>query len=257
VVLPSRSKVAGAQTIKIRYGPYKVPSMASKNVVGEGGGLFNYPEKNVDKPCEACTIVGMQAGLEYPDGTEASINKGMWLHHIVLFNEGPGRQDVTCMDRDLSLPHVGADLLATNSERIWASGNERTVLHFDKFSNNNVGYKVKKEDKFTYNIDLMNDSMDKDVVVYVTTTYDIVPEAPKEWDEAIPVWFDITNCLTSEFSPTAKNGKHSCRIVNTIHTNQYRRNLHSLRNLDLQPRWRNHGSHVSSPRRWSQPRLKG
>ncbi|KAE9980530.1 hypothetical protein EG328_000266 [Venturia inaequalis] len=205
-VMPSRSKVAGAQTIKIRYGPYKVPSMSNKNGVGQGGGIFNFPDSNVEKPCEACTIVGMQAGLEFPDGTEAPISKGMWLHHIVLFNEGPGRQDVTCMDRDLSLPHISANLLATNSERIWASGNERTVIHFDKFANEKVGYKVKKEDKFTYNVDLMNDSMDKDVVVYVTTTYDIIPESPKDWDEAVPVWFDITNCLSSEFSPTAKNG---------------------------------------------------
>jgi hypothetical protein len=45
----SRSRAAGAKTIKIRYGPYKVPNMMNKNMVGEKGSLFNLPDVNVEK----------------------------------------------------------------------------------------------------------------------------------------------------------------------------------------------------------------
>jgi hypothetical protein len=45
----SRSKAPGAKTIKIRYGPYKVPNMMNKNMVGEKGSLFNLPDKEVEK----------------------------------------------------------------------------------------------------------------------------------------------------------------------------------------------------------------
>jgi hypothetical protein len=45
----SRSRAAGAKTIKIRYGPYRVPNMMNKNMVGEKGSLYNLPDVNVEK----------------------------------------------------------------------------------------------------------------------------------------------------------------------------------------------------------------
>jgi hypothetical protein len=48
-ILPTRSSAAGAKTIKVRYGPYKVPNMMQKNFVGEEGSLYNYPDKEVEK----------------------------------------------------------------------------------------------------------------------------------------------------------------------------------------------------------------
>jgi hypothetical protein len=38
--------------------------MGHKNALGEGGALWNYPDKQIEKPCEECIIVGMNAGLE-------------------------------------------------------------------------------------------------------------------------------------------------------------------------------------------------
>jgi hypothetical protein len=80
--LPARVEVNGAKAVKIRYGPYKVPNMNVKNFLGEEGALWNYPDPRVDKPCDQCTIVGMNAGLEYPDGKNANIDTGLWLHHV-------------------------------------------------------------------------------------------------------------------------------------------------------------------------------
>jgi hypothetical protein len=74
--------VPNAKTVKMRYGPYKVPNMGKKNIVGEEGSLWNYPDNRIEKPCDECVIVGMNAGLEYADGRNANIDSGMWMHHV-------------------------------------------------------------------------------------------------------------------------------------------------------------------------------
>jgi hypothetical protein len=76
-------QVAAAKTVKIRYGPYKVPNMSHKGATGEMGTLFNYPHVSVEKPCQGeCILLGISAGLEYPDGQNANTDTGMWLHHV-------------------------------------------------------------------------------------------------------------------------------------------------------------------------------
>jgi hypothetical protein len=32
------------------------------------------------RPCDKCTIIAMEAGLEYESGINANIDTGMWLH---------------------------------------------------------------------------------------------------------------------------------------------------------------------------------
>jgi len=58
--------------------------MKTVNLLGEEGALWNYADTAIEKPCEECTIVGMNAGLEYPDGKNANIDTGLWLHHVRL-----------------------------------------------------------------------------------------------------------------------------------------------------------------------------
>lgn len=77
------AQVANAKTVKIRYGPYKVPNMSKKGLTGESGTLYNYPHVQVEKPFPGDGILlGISAGLEYPDGKDANTNSGMWLHHV-------------------------------------------------------------------------------------------------------------------------------------------------------------------------------
>jgi hypothetical protein len=58
-------QVAGSKTLKIRYGPYRVPNAGKKNIVGESGVLYNYPHLNVERPCSGdCVLLGISAGLE-------------------------------------------------------------------------------------------------------------------------------------------------------------------------------------------------
>jgi len=81
-VLQSESTIPGAKRVKMRYGPYNVIGMTKQSVKGEAGALWNYPDVQVEKPAPDFTIFGLQAGLEYPNGTNANIDTGMWLHHV-------------------------------------------------------------------------------------------------------------------------------------------------------------------------------
>ena len=58
--------------------------MMTKSVMGEGGALWNCGDAQIEKPCDECTLIGMVAGLEYPDGKNANIDTGLWLHHVCL-----------------------------------------------------------------------------------------------------------------------------------------------------------------------------
>ncbi|QDS68047.1 hypothetical protein FKW77_009716 [Venturia effusa] len=206
--LAVRTKTTGAKTTKMRYGPYKVPSMKVVNILGEEGALWNYADPVAPKPCEECTIVGMNAGLEYPDGTNANIDTGLWLHHMVLFNIGPGRYDATCKDAPVSLPHMIVGTTPKGSERLFSSGNERTHAIMPEWNMNNVGYKLKAADKFALIVDLMNEnSVDK--VVYLTMTFDTIPGNPPEYDDMKPIWFDVAQCLTSEWPPPYNTGNYT------------------------------------------------
>ncbi|KAE9963396.1 hypothetical protein BLS_009335 [Venturia inaequalis] len=208
VELDVRIKVAGAKTTKMRYGPYKVPSMKVVNILGEEGSLWNYADTVAPKPCEECTIVGMNAGLEYPDGTNANIDTGMWLHHMVLFTIGPGRKDATCGDAPFSMPHLIVGSNAKNSERLFSSGNERTHAIMPEWKMDNVGYKLKSADKFALIVDLMNENP-VDKIVYLTMTFDTIPGNPPEYDDMKPVWFDVAQCLTSEWPPPYNTGNYT------------------------------------------------
>jgi hypothetical protein len=55
--------------------------------------IENKPNPSVDKPCQNCMILGMNAGLEYPEGPDANTDTLMWLHHMVMFNIGKGAYD--------------------------------------------------------------------------------------------------------------------------------------------------------------------
>jgi hypothetical protein len=118
---------------------------------------------------------------------------------MVLFNAGPNRSDATCGGR-LSLPHVLVSSNSSKSERIMASGNERSVARFNLPSSSPsemVGYHLNEEDKFHLIIDLMNETKGTKLV-YVTMTYDYVDGHAAGFSKIKPVWLDVVACGTSE-----------------------------------------------------------
>jgi hypothetical protein len=79
VTMKAKSKVPGAKRVKVRSGPYRVPNMSKKSFPSRHAGMLeNYGDTSIEKPCEECTLLYQVAGLEYPDGTDANIDSGMW-----------------------------------------------------------------------------------------------------------------------------------------------------------------------------------
>lgn len=118
---------------------------------------------------------------------------------MVLFNVGPGREDPPCAHRDVSLPHATISATPRNSERIFASGNERSRADFAGWGVKDAGYKLQSADKFAALVELMNENM-FDVQVWMTMTYDYVEGHPFK-DDVKCVWFDVRQCGTSEINP--------------------------------------------------------
>jgi hypothetical protein len=211
VEMKSPSLVPGARRVKLRYGPYSVPNMNKAGINGEAGALWNYPDTSVAKPCTECTILAQQAGLEYPDGRNANIDTGMWLHHMVHFTIGSGRWDPTCYGKS-SLPHVDVGASPSNGERYFSSGNERTLVDMDRGgAETKAGYHLKSTDRYAFIVDLMNMNMD-DKTVYMTMTYDILDgPLPAGWRDIQVVWFDVNQCMTSEVNPPKQSGSFTLR----------------------------------------------
>jgi hypothetical protein len=79
---------------KIRYGPYRLPGVHEKNMESEvmkANGMFDAYIPDAAKPCDTCTLLVVNAGLEYFDGKEADVSTGAWLHHTVLMSKSEAR----------------------------------------------------------------------------------------------------------------------------------------------------------------------
>jgi len=116
---------------------------------------------------------------------------------MVLFNIGTGAWDATCTV--FGLPHMIVGSLPASSERIFSSGNERTLVFFNPPGSKikEMGYPVYNGDHFGLIADLMNMNP-QSKQVYLTMYYDYLEGHPASYEEVKPVWFDVAQCGTSE-----------------------------------------------------------
>jgi len=186
------STYPGSKRVKIRYGPYIMPDKESKNMIylleGEKGVLVSGAFK-MKKPCQECVLLVMEAGLEYANGTNAAIDSGAWLHHIMMMRFGNGAIDAVC-------PQPG--------ERFFASGNERSELFMTDISAKSFksGYHLTPESSLASEYELMNLNAFK-LPVYITITYEYMDGPPQAgWLNTRPVYLDVTGCFkASETRP--------------------------------------------------------
>ncbi|OCK77375.1 hypothetical protein K432DRAFT_445374 [Lepidopterella palustris CBS 459.81] len=165
--------------VQISYGPFTAPSSFDNN------GMKDFGVRDAIKPCSNCLITFMEAGLQYPNGTYANADTGMWLHHTVMYNMQ--RNDTVC-------PQM--------FERLFASGNERTPINICVNGTEKAGYFLNATDHFAMLVELMNETEEpRDAVV--TITYEYIPFVPAGFDTVTPLWLDIGNCTTSEMPAQA------------------------------------------------------
>jgi len=190
--------------------------MGVNSLSGHAGMLESYFDGPIDKPCAGdCTILRQVGGLEYLNGTDANIDTGMWLHHMVHFNKGPGRWDPVAYGVPGCLPFLGVSGgSAKTTERYFVTGNERTVFnYYAPETGVKSGYALRTADLFTYLIELMNMNMDAQTV-YVTMTYDVIEgKLPANWLTTKSLYLDVASCGTSEYMPKANQQNNQFSIT--------------------------------------------
>ncbi|KAI9733658.1 MAG: hypothetical protein M1834_003260 [Cirrosporium novae-zelandiae] len=176
-----------SERVKISYGPYTAPSNTNNS------GMWSYFDVNITMPCSDCVITWMRGGLEYPNGTYANSNTGMWLHHVVIFNGG--RASTTC----------GTSAGWLSRDRFFASGNERTPVDLCVNGTQKAGYYLKSNDYLAMVVELMNETPDPREAV-VTITYEYISSVPQTFKPVTSIWLDIdSNCTSNSEMPAMAN----------------------------------------------------
>lgn len=170
-------KMWGTKTT-MRIGPFYLPAAEQG-----GDAHFNRLGMVPQKPCQNCFITGIVPRLVYADGSNADVDTGPMLHHIVITDTG--RQDPTCERWN------GSGLAG---QRIFASGNERTRFAMPR----GFGYRVTSS-PWSYIAEIMNHSASSKTVYLEADVY-TVPASAKGMKPVTPVWLDVANCRDSEFT---------------------------------------------------------
>lgn len=155
----------GAVRTTVKYGSYMVSSSKMMSTIKAAKG-----------PCTGCLVTAMEATIRYPDGKEANVDTGAWLHHIALFGSGAG----------------GAS--------IWAAGNERPTLRL----NEGAKYGLAFPTMFMLMIDLMSEEV-KAKNLTLEITYENIPTSGaqfRSYKAATMYWLTIGE-------PAAKQGVYS------------------------------------------------
>ncbi|KAK3316258.1 hypothetical protein B0H66DRAFT_560838 [Apodospora peruviana] len=177
---------AKSQRVLKRYGPFTAPGMSDHHGMKQFVSIMA-------PPCNDCLVTHIQAGLEYPNGSYANVNTGMWLHHVVVVNMN--RSSTVC---------------PSNAEPMFASGNERTAANICVNGTQKAGYHILPTDTtFALVAELMNDKMEaRDAVV--TIDWEFVPASSassSSFKHATPIWLDIDGiCPGSSEVPVPDGG---------------------------------------------------
>ncbi|KAK3077383.1 hypothetical protein LTS18_010413, partial [Coniosporium uncinatum] len=188
--VPSTLNVPGAKRIKTRTGPYTLPSTTEKNLQSRLMGVSGMIDVIgvTPKPCTSgCTILAIQGDLEYANGTRALTSDGSWLHHSVMFAQGPGRGNAACN---------------TGLDAFFSTGNERNPAFYADTNASviDTGYHVQATDRFQLYSELMNmDPIRKEV--YMVLYYDVVPTTPAMTKQALSLWIQLHQCGRPDITP--------------------------------------------------------
>ena len=186
---------AATGTTTINYGPYTIPAgNGDPHGHHDGMGMItNQLSTNVQRPCSgaACTLTGIKADMVYADGTTANWNTEAMLHHMVLLAGGGGRTDLMCP------AGFGGVSGSQFTERIFASGNERTPVDF---TGSSLGVKLGSSDQLHLVADLMNIKTSPQTV-YIKIEYKWATGTDNTSRTGVrPVWLDVDGCGDSEYN---------------------------------------------------------
>lgn len=176
-----------SRTTSIKHGPFNVQG-APTNPDGTHGHVHTGNQFSffIQKPCSDCYITGMTADLLNADGTRAGWSTDSMLHHMVLFNQGWGRDDATC----------SGSFLGFMGQRFFASGDERTPI----VAPSPYGYYTGAWDSWHMIYELANHNVTPQNGLQIEMTYNWVPASTAGMKHIEPVWLDLDQCGFSTIS---------------------------------------------------------
>jgi len=173
-ILPRLSQSSpkdGASRKVVKYGSYMVSSTKMMSTI-----------KLAEGPCMGnCYVTAMEATIRYPDGKEANIDSGAWLHHIALFGTGAGQGS------------------------LWAAGNERPTLRLNGAEKYGLDFPA----AFMLMIDLMTEDV-KAKNLTLEIAYETVPKTGG-YKGANMYWLTIGE-------PAAKKGQFKFNTLPSVST---------------------------------------
>jgi len=188
---PAIRKVAGVQRTLTKFGPYTLKASTAGAPKGDGhshggGGMgmggggdstlggqtfFLSINKGFCNDAGPCTVYGGKVGVMYEDGTAATPENGVYIHHVLTTDTSKKAGsflsgcDNTKPGMSISGMGMGAGFVGTGED----SG-KRPVLYTREDGSSPSGYWVAKGDKFIANVVLVNyNKTPKNVFV----TYDL------------------------------------------------------------------------------------
>lgn len=194
VALSGASAAVEPQSTEMRYGPIALPP-----AVGETPTATNVGLPDVPMPCKNCYLTGADVDMVYADGKTANLDTGVMLHHTVVFNSG--RPDATC---------APDTIVGSFGERFFAAGNERTSGELP----DGFGYHL-GSDPVRGIAELMNHTAEAKTV-YIVVNMRHVPDTTPGIKAVTPVWMDMNNCNTSQYSVPAGPSNQVWRWTSTI-----------------------------------------
>jgi hypothetical protein len=197
-LIPATGAQAAIKTKTIEYGSYTIPAGSGDPADHAGyGHIDNEIVTNVSKPCTGCTLIGVTPDLVFKDGSEANIETGPVLHHVVFFAQSSGKSDATC-------GKSGPGFLG---ERFFASGNERTAVDLTELP---YGYKINSSETWNMVFHLANWEEEAQTV-YIKMTWKYATKGDAESRAALrPVWLDEDGCSLDSLItvPTGESDTH-------------------------------------------------
>ncbi len=186
----------GQETTTVRYGPYTLPAAGSGDGDGHAGSETGGFEFDAEKPCTNCYVTGFEPNLVYEDGSNANVNTGPMLHHVVMTKSRA--DDTTCP--------------LSPSQRIFASGNERVASEFP----DGYGFGIDRFERWTMNYELMNHAAEEKTV-YVEMTFTHESRYGSSVEEVTPVWMDADGvCSDSSWDAPEGVSERSSTWTSTI-----------------------------------------
>lgn len=128
----------------------------------------------VKKPCSDCTLILMNGGTQFADGTEATTAGGVYLHHAAMLNSGAQVRDGNCNTSPVDL--------------FFSTGNERSpIIYNNPNATVQAGYYIGNKDNFVLESEVINNAL-VEQNVYIYFNYEYIPGKQPGFQNTKTIW---------------------------------------------------------------------